>query len=173
MKFTAARTEQPQPLLLKNIDERGKGTVSRDQAGRDAGKIAVMISLRVSAQTHLLFVGTPVSHPFTVVEMMIPVLPVMRVVDVEGAIALTVQLEGDCHHMVVTYSRNIDSTNQMANAINTSIFVKNESYIVGLGLGGEDWTIMIIVAPVEEGVTGAQTFIRLRRCVLVGVFRIV
>ncbi len=40
VKLTAAQAEQLQPLLLKNIDERGKGTVSRDWVGRDAGKIA-------------------------------------------------------------------------------------------------------------------------------------
>ncbi len=30
VKLTAAQAEQLQPVLLKNIDERGKGTVSRD-----------------------------------------------------------------------------------------------------------------------------------------------
>ncbi len=38
VKLTAAQAEQLQPLLLKNIDERGKGTVSRDWVGRDAAK---------------------------------------------------------------------------------------------------------------------------------------
>ncbi len=47
VKLTAAQAEQLQPLLLKNIDERGKGTVSRDWVGRDAGKIAAAIGLQV------------------------------------------------------------------------------------------------------------------------------
>ncbi|STV98672.1 acetaldehyde dehydrogenase [Klebsiella pneumoniae] len=49
VKLTAAQAEQLQPLLLKNIDERGKGTVSRDWVGRDAGKIAAAIGLQVPA----------------------------------------------------------------------------------------------------------------------------
>ena len=98
VKLTAAQAEQLQPLLLKNIDERGKGTVSRDWVGRDAGKIAAAIGLQVPAQTRLLFVETPASHPFAVTEMMMPVLPVVRVANVEEAIALAVQLEGGCHH---------------------------------------------------------------------------
>ncbi len=125
VKLTAAQAEQLQPLLLKNIDERGKGTVSRDWVGRDAGKIAAAIGLQVPAQTRLLFVETPASHPFAVTELMMPVLPVVRVANVEEAIALAVQLEGGCHHTAAMHSRNIDNMNQMANAIDTSIFVKN------------------------------------------------
>ncbi len=172
-KLTAAQAEQLQPLLLKNIDERGKGTVSRDWVGRDAGKIAAAIGLQVPAQTRLLFVETPASHPFAVTELMMPVLPVVRVANVEEAIALAVQLEGGCHHTAAMHSRNIDNMNQMANAIDTSIFVKNGPCIAGLGLGGEGWTTMTITTPTGEGVTSARTFVRLRRCVLVDAFRIV
>ncbi|EJW5989100.1 aldehyde dehydrogenase EutE [Salmonella enterica subsp. enterica serovar Kentucky] len=171
VKLTAA--EQLQPVLLKNIDERGKGTVSRDWVGRDAGKIAAAIGLNVPDQTRLLFVETPANHPFAVTEMMMPVLPVVRVANVEEAIALAVQLEGGYHHTAAMHSRNIDNMNQMANAIDTSIFVKNGPCIAGLGLGGEGWTTMTITTPTGEGVTSARTFVRLRRCVLVDAFRIV
>ena len=71
------------------------------------------------------------------------------------------------------HSRNIENMNQMANAIDTSIFVKNGPCIAGLGLGGEGWTTMTITTPTGEGVTSARTFVRLRRCVLVDAFRIV
>ena len=43
VKLTAEQAQQLQPVLLKNIDERGKGTVSRDWVGRDAAKIAAAI----------------------------------------------------------------------------------------------------------------------------------
>ncbi len=99
------------------------------------------------AQTRLLFVETPASHPFAVTELMMPVLPVVRVANVEEAIALAVQLEGGCHHTAAMHSRNIDNMNQMANAIDTSIFVKNGPCIAGLGLGGEGWTTMTITTP--------------------------
>lgn len=153
VKLTAAQAEQLQPVLLKNIDERGKGTVSRDWVGRDAGKIAAAIGLNVPQQTRLLFVETPANHPFAVTEMMMPVLPVVRVANVEDAIALAVQLEGGCHHTAAMHSRNIDNMNLMANAIDTSIFVKNGPCIAGLGLGGEGWTTMTITTPTGEGVT--------------------
>ncbi len=143
VKLTAEQAQQLQPVLLKNIDERGKGTVSRDWVGRD------------------------------VTELMMPVLPVVRVANVADAIALAVKLEGGCHHTAAMHSRNIENMNQMANAIDTSIFVKNGPCIAGLGLGGEGWTTMTITTPTGEGVTSARTFVRLRRCVLVDAFRIV
>lgn len=151
VKLSAAQAEQLQPVLLKNIDERGKGTVSRDWVGRDASKIAAAIGLNVPPQTRLLFVETPASHPFAVTELMMPVLPVVRVASVDDAIALAVQLEGGCHHTAAMHSRNIDNMNQMANAIDTSIFVKNGPCIAGLGLGGEGWTTMTITTPTGEG----------------------
>lgn len=173
VKLTAEQAQQLQPVLLKNIDEHGKGTVSRDWVGRDAAKIAAAIGLTVPEQTRLLFVETTAEHPFAVTELMMPVLPVVRVANVADAIALAVKLEGGCHHTAAMHSRNIENMNQMANAIDTSIFVKNGPCIAGLGLGGEGWTTMTITTPTGEGVTSARTFVRLRRCVLVDAFRIV
>lgn len=173
VNLTASQAEQLLPVLLNNVDERGKGIVSRDWVGRDAAKIAAAIGLQVPEQTRLLFVETPANHPFAVTELMMPVLPVVRVASVEEAIALAVKLEGGCHHTAAMHSRNIDNMNQMANAIDTSIFVKNGPCIAGLGLGGEGWTTMTITTPTGEGVTSARTFVRLRRCVLVDAFRIV
>ncbi|MTH45913.1 aldehyde dehydrogenase family protein [Intestinirhabdus alba] len=173
VRLTQEQAQRLQPLLLKNIDERGKGTVSRDWVGRDAAKIAAAIGLNVPEQTRLLFVETPATHPFAVTELMMPVLPVVRAANVEEAIALAVRLEGGCHHTAAMHSRNIDNMNRMANAIDTSIFVKNGPCIAGLGLGGEGWTTMTITTPTGEGVTSARTFVRLRRCVLVDAFRIV
>ena len=92
VKLTAEQAQQLQSVLLKNIDERGKGTVSRDWVGRDAAKIAAAIGLKVPEQTRLLFVETTAEHPFAVTELMMPVLPVVRVANVADAIALAVKL---------------------------------------------------------------------------------
>ena len=121
VKLTAEQAQQLQPVLLKNIDECGKGTVSRDWVGRDAAKIAAAIGLNVPQETRLLFVETPAEHPFAVTELMMPVLPVVRVANVAYAIALAVKLEGGCHHTAAMHSRNIENMNQMANAIDTKI----------------------------------------------------
>ncbi len=101
-------------------------------------------------ETRLLFVETTAEHPFAVTRLMMPVLPVVRVANVADAIALAVKLEGGCHHTAAMHSRNIENMNQMANAIDTSIFV-NGPCIAGLGLGGEGWTAMTIAAQPVKG----------------------
>ncbi|WP_248589754.1 aldehyde dehydrogenase family protein [Dickeya zeae] len=170
--LTPAQTEQLLPALLSDIDEQGKGRVNRDYVGRDATKLAEAIGLEVNEYTRLLLAETDASHPFAVTELMMPVLPVVRVKNVDEAIALALKLENGCRHTAAMHSTNIRNLNRMANAINTSIFVKNGPCIAGLGLGGEGWTSMTISTPTGEGVTSARTFVRLRRCVLVDMFRI-
>ncbi|WP_236032255.1 aldehyde dehydrogenase family protein [Dickeya parazeae] len=170
--LTPAQTEQLLPALLSDIDEQGKGRVNRDYVGRDATKLAEAIGLEVNEYTRLLLAETDASHPFAVTELMMPVLPVVRVKNVDDAIALALKLENGCRHTAAMHSTNIRNLNRMANAINTSIFVKNGPCIAGLGLGGEGWTSMTISTPTGEGVTSARTFVRLRRCVLVDMFRI-
>ena len=172
VKLTAAQAEQLQPLLLKNIDERGKGTVSRDWVGRDAGKIAAAIGLQVPAQTRLLFVETPASHPFAVTELMMPVLPVVRVANVEEAIAggATGRRLPPHRGDALPQHRQHEPDGERHRHQHLR---QNGPCIAGLGLGGEGWTTMTITTPTGEGVTSARTFVRLRRCVLVDAFRIV
>lgn len=160
-------------ILLTQVGADGRGSVSRDWVGRDAAKIAAAIGLEVPADTRLLFVETDADHPFAVTELMMPVIPVIRAPDVDAAIELAVKLEGNCRHTAAMHSRNIDALDHMANAINTSIFVKNGPCLAGLGFGGEGWTTMTISTPTGEGVTSARTFVRLRRCVMVDHFRII
>lgn len=121
----------------------------------------------------LLFVEIIVEYLFVVIELMMSVLFVVCVVNVVDVIVLVVKLEGGCYYMVVMYSCNIENMNQMVNVIDISIFVKNGLCIVGLGLGGEGWIIMIIIMLIGEGVISVCMFVCLCRCVLVDVFRIV
>ncbi|GGP22520.1 aldehyde dehydrogenase family protein [Silvimonas iriomotensis] len=173
VELTAEQARRLQDVLLGQIDAQGHGVVSRDWVGRDAVKIAAAIGLTVPADTRLLFVETDASHPFAVTELMMPVLPLIRARDVNAAIDLAVQLEGGCRHTAAMHSRNLDNLDRMANAINTSIFVKNGPCLAGLGFGGEGWTTMTISTPTGEGVTNARSFVRLRRCVMVDHLRIV
>ena len=162
-----------QEIILSKVGADGKGTVNRDFVGRDAAKFAAAIGLDVPDDTRLLFVETAADHPFAGTELMMPVLPLIRVDDADEAIDLAVKLEGGCRHTAAMHSRDLDHLDRMANEVNTSIFVKNGPCLAGLGFGGEGWTTMTISTPTGEGVTSARTFVRLRRCVLVDHFRIV
>ena len=173
VELTAEQGRQLVDVLLSKVQPDGQGTVSRDYVGRDAYKIAEAIGLSVPKDTRLLFIETEANHPFAVTELMMPVLPVIRAKDVDQAIDMAVKLENNCRHTAAMHSRNLDALHHMANVINTSIFVKNGPCLAGLGFGGEGWTSMTISTPTGEGVTNAQTFVRLRRCVMVDHFRIV
>ena len=117
--------------------------------------------------------GNRPGSPFAREELLMPVLPFIRVKDIDEAMELAYRLEGGCFHTAVIHSKNIDHMHRMAVKMNTSIFVKNGMALAGLGLGGEGPTSFTIASPTGEGLTTARHFTRIRRCVLSGYFRIV
>jgi aldehyde dehydrogenase len=143
--------------------------------GRDAAELAAAGGFRAPEACRLLFVdvGRDVNHVFARMEQMMPLVPVLRARDFDEALEWALILERNLLHTAGLHSRNIDHMDAMANRINSSLFVKNGPHVAGLGAGGEGWTSMTISTPTGEGVTNAGTFVRLRRCTLVGSFRIV
>ncbi len=169
-------TPQQGEELAKIILEDYPGAnprINRKWVGKDAYLFAKEIGLDVPKETRLLFVETDKDHPFALIELMMPVIPLIRASDADRAIDLAIELEHGFHHTAAMHSKNIDHMDRMANEINTSIFVKNGPCLAGLGFGGEGWTSMTITTPTGEGVTSARSFVRLRRCVVVDHFRIV
>ncbi len=169
-------TPQQGEALAKIILEDYPGPnarINRKWVGRDAYKYAREIGLTVPQETRLLFVETDKDHPFAQIELMMPIIPVIRAKDADQAIDWAIELEHGNRHTAAMHSKNIDLLDRMANEINSSIFVKNGPCLAGLGFGGEGWTSMTITTPTGEGVTSARSFVRLRRCVVVDHFRIV
>ncbi|RMH63492.1 MAG: aldehyde dehydrogenase EutE [Calditrichaeota bacterium] len=171
-ELTAAQAEQLSDVVL-TVNDKGKKVVNRKWVGKNATLIAREIGLKLPESTRLLFVETDKNHPFAVKELMMPLVPFIRVPDADSAIDTAVELEKGNRHTAIMYSRNLDNLDRMANEINCSIFVKNGPCYAGLGFGGEGSTSMTITTPTGEGVTSARSFVRLRRCVLVDNFRIV
>lgn len=143
--------------------------------GRDAVELAKAAGFSVPDACRLLIVdaGREVDYVFARIEQMMPLIPVLRARDFNEALDWALRLERDRKHTASLHSRDIDHMDAMARRVNTSLFVKNGPCIAGLGAGGEGWTSMTISTPTGEGVTNARTFVRLRRCTLVGSFRIV
>jgi len=172
VELSPAQAEKLAKIILDGYPEKNP-QVSRNWVGRNASLFAKEISLNVPDDTRLLFVETDKNHPFARIELMMPVIPLIRAKDANQAIDIAVELERGLHHTAAMHSKNIDNMHRMANEINTSIFVKNGPCLAGLGFGGEGWTSMSITTPTGEGVTSAKSFVRLRRCVIVDHFRIV
>lgn len=149
------------------------GHPNKDWIGKDATKILAEIGIQAGRETRLIFCETAKDHPFVQLEMLMPVIPMVRVKSAQEGIALAKELEHGFRHTAVMYSRNIDHLHEMARTIDVSIFVKNAPNYAGLGMGGEGYTSFTIAGPTGEGLTNAIHFTRARRCTLAGRFRIV
>jgi aldehyde dehydrogenase len=143
--------------------------------GRDAAELARAGGFEVPESCRLLFVdaGKNIDFVFARIEQMMPLIPMVRAANFDQALEWSLMFEKGYCHTAGMHSTNIDYMDEMATRVNTSLFVKNGPHIAGLGAGGEGWTSMTISTPTGEGVSNARTFVRLRRCTLVGSFRIV
>jgi aldehyde dehydrogenase len=96
-----------------------------------------------------------------------PFIPIVRVKDVETGIAAAIHAEHGYKHTAIMHSQNISHLTHMAQAVDTTLFIKNGPCMTGLGLGGEGFLSFSIATPTGEGVTTPMTFTRSRRCVMV------
>ncbi|MFA7576742.1 MAG: aldehyde dehydrogenase family protein [Candidatus Muiribacteriota bacterium] len=149
------------------------GNVNAKLVGKDAKYILSQIDMTVSDDIRLIMCETDKKHIFAREELLMPVIPVIRVDNVDEAIEVAYELEGNNFHTAVMHSKNVENLHKMAVKSNVSIFVKNAPSYSGLGFNGEGPTTFTIASPTGEGVTTAKTFTRARRCVLAGYFRIV
>jgi aldehyde dehydrogenase len=161
--------------LEKVVLVQGKSGVhpNKDFIGKNAAVIARQIGVNAGDELRLLVADVDEKHPFVQLEMLMPVLPLVRVPDAAEGIAMAKRVEHGFAHTAVMYSRNIAHLHAMARTINTSIFVKNASNLAGLGYGGEGYTSFTIASPTGEGLTTVRNFTRERRCTLKEYFRIV
>ncbi|MGL4284586.1 MAG: aldehyde dehydrogenase EutE, partial [Eubacterium aggregans] len=111
-------------------------------------------------------------HLLVVEELMMPILPIVRVANVDEGIDLACELEHGNRHTAIMHSKNVDKLTEMSKRIQTTIFVKNGPSYAGIGVGGEGYTTFTIAGLTGEGLTSAKSFARRRRCVLVGGFDI-
>ncbi len=151
----------------KSATTCGHVPVNRDLVGRDAAVLAKSIGVDVPPATQLLFGETEEQHVFVQEEQMMPFIPIVRVKDVDAAIAAAIRAEHGYKHTAVMHSQNIRNLTKFAQAADTTLFIKNGPSMTGLGLGGEGFLSYSIATPTGEGVTTPMTFTRSRRCVMV------
>jgi len=141
--------------------------LNRDLVGADAAKLAEIAGARVPAGTDLLFAETTADHLFVVEEQMMPMIPIVRVKNIEEAIEQAAISEHGYKHSSMIHSLNVVNMGLMARALDSTLFVKNGACVAGLGTGGEGYSSFSIATTTGEGITTPDTFTRRRRCVLV------
>ncbi|MED1472333.1 aldehyde dehydrogenase family protein [Bacillus salipaludis] len=157
-------------VLIKKND---KFYPNRDYIGKDASVILQAAGIQASPNVKLIIAETTKNHPLVMTEMLMPILPIVRVTDVDQAIELAVIAEKGNRHTAIMHSQNIRNLTKMAQEIQATIFVKNGPSVAGLGFDSEGFTTLTIAGPTGEGLTSARTFTRQRRCVLVDGLRII
>lgn len=162
-------------VLEEKTNKAGKTvkTVSRHCVGRDADVLLAKIGVNVGKDVRCIICETDFMHDFVQHELMMPILPIVRVKNIEEAIDLAVKAEHGNRHTAHMHSKNIDNLSAFAKAVETTIFVKNAPSYAGIGFGGEGHTTFTIAGPTGEGITSARSFTRKRRCVMADNFRII
>lgn len=162
-------------VLVEKTNKAGKTvkTVSRECVGRDADVLLAKIGVTVGKDIRCVICETDFMHDFVQHELMMPILPIVRVNNIDEAIELAVKAEHGNRHTAHMHSKNIDHLSAFAKAVETTIFVKNAPSYAGIGFGGEGHTTFTIAGPTGEGITSARSFTRKRRCVMADNFRII
>jgi propionaldehyde dehydrogenase len=107
------------------------------------------------------------------VEILMPVIGLVRVPDFNAALEAALRCEHGFRHSAIVHSTNIDNMSVMARAMETTMFTKNAPSFASLGFGGDCPTAFTIATTTGEGPTTPISFCRIRRCTLHGSFRIV
>lgn len=155
------------------IHKDGKYVINRKFVGHDATYILRESGVAFTGDPVLVIADVDRNHPFVQVEMLMPVLGMVRVADFNEALDEAFRAEHGNQHSAMIHSTNIHNMSRAASRMNTTIFVKNAPSYSGLGFGGEGFTTLTIATPTGEGLTSAKSFTRARRCVLKGDFRII
>ncbi len=152
--------------MLDLVTKNGKGPKT-EFVGKSAKYIAGKLGITVPDNTRVLLLEADEDCPFVQEELMMPILPVVRVKDVDEAIDMAIRVEHGNRHTAIMHSRNVEKLTKMARKIQTTIFVKNAPSFAGVGAGGMGYATFTIAGPTGEGLTCARNFARRRRCVMV------
>lgn len=147
--------------------------INIEYIGKNVQVILADAGIEVDEACRLAIFEASKDHPLFWLEQMMPVMPIVRVKDVQEGIRLGVEVEQGNRHTAIMHSTNVNNMTEFARAVQTTIFVKNGPAYAGIGLGGEGHTAFTIAGPTGEGMTSARTFTRQRRCTLVESFRII
>ena len=174
VELTQEQIKQITELVIVDPGRKGhEGAVNKKFVGKNASFIAKHINLEIPSSTPLLICEVDRNHPLVWTEQLMPVMPIVRVDNVDEAIDLAFECEHGFRHTAIMHSLNIAKLSKMARIMNCSIFIKNGPSYAGLGEGGAGFASFTIASPTGDGVTRARTFTRERRCTIVDYFRIV
>lgn len=156
---------------LKNLVVKD-GKPNKDFTGRNASYILKQIGIEADDRIKLISCVTDFGHEFVQLELLMPILPIVRAKDRDQALELGLEAEHGNRHTAICHSKDIEFLSVAAKEMQTTIFVKNAPSYAGIGIGGEGYSTFTIAGPTGEGLTSTKTYCRHRRCTLVDGFNI-
>ncbi len=169
--YLVSSSQMEQLLSFAMVQKDGNYSINKKWVGKDASLFLKEIG--VNSDAKLIICEAPFMHPFVQEELMMPILPIVRVKDFDEAVEKAVAAENGRRHSAHIHSKNVDHLTRFAREVETTIFVKNAPSYAGIGAGGEGYTTFTIAGPTGEGLTCARSFTRQRRCVMVDGFSII
>ncbi|WP_459128014.1 aldehyde dehydrogenase family protein [Latilactobacillus curvatus] len=166
------KMQQEGAFLIKNkqdIDRLVKMTIKdngdpdRKFVGKDATFILDQANIAYTGHPSVIILEASVDHPFTMIEMLMPIVPVVSCPDFDSVLKAALIAEQGYHHTASIHSRDLVQINRAAHKMNTSIFVVNGPTYSGTGVGFTGASALTIATPTGEGTTTAKSFTRRRR----------
>ncbi len=170
MAYELKDPEDVKKLLAVTLKD---GAANKAMVGKSAPYILEQIGKKVPQNVRMVLVETGETHALVQEEMLMPILPMVRVADFEDGLAASLRAEHGFRHSAVIHSTNINHMSIMARAMETTIFTKNAPSFESIGYNGDSPTAFTIATTTGQGPTTPRSFCRVRRCVLSGSFRIV
>lgn len=159
-------------MLLTQATITSDMSVKRSMIGKSANEILEAAGINPGRDVSLIVADTVKTHPFVTNQMLMPLLPMVRTDSFETALDVAYFIEQGFKHSAYIHSQNISRLDRAANKMQTSIFIKNGSSLVALGLKGDGNTSFTIANRTGEGATTARNFARRRKCTLTTGFHI-
>lgn len=140
--------------------------INKKLEGKSADKILASAGISCSSPVKLIVVETKKTHPFATLELLMPLVPLIKVSDFNQALETAFELEQGFRHTATIHSQCIEHLNRAAQKMQTSVFVKNGPSLLGVGFDLEGHASFTVATATGEGTATARHFCRRRRCTL-------
>lgn len=159
-------TDPEEIQRLVELTTKDNGAPKVEFVGKSAKYILGKLGVEVPSDARVIMMETDRNHHFVTQEMLMPILPVVRVKNADEAIQCAFVAEHGNRHTAMIHSTNVVNMTKMAQLLETTIFVKNGPSYTGIGAGGQGYATFTIAGPTGEGLTSPKSFCRVRRCAM-------
>jgi acyl-CoA reductase-like NAD-dependent aldehyde dehydrogenase len=133
---------------------------NRGFVGRPARTILAQLGRVDRDDVRLIACDVPADHPLVMLELMMPVLPVVEVASFDDALATAVRVEQGFGHTAMIHSSDPDHIDRLRAAIDPTVFAVNAPSVA---VGKDSFFSFTIASPTGEGMTSCRSFTRLCR----------